>query len=103
MSREYNAELVEVTLAHYVQNIYTAGIEVVNVLAKMQESLALEEGAEVPSSIVRQIAAERASLEEEQEAVHHEKRHWRRKRRTGPTLLLISRPGWRQCLARRPT
>jgi hypothetical protein len=48
LSREYNAELVEVTLAHCVRNIYTATIEAVSFFAKMQDSVALAEGADVP-------------------------------------------------------
>jgi hypothetical protein len=73
LSREYNAELAEVTLAHCVQNIYTAEIEAVSVLVRMHDSAALADGADVPPSVVRQIAAERARLEDNREAIRQER------------------------------
>jgi septal ring factor EnvC (AmiA/AmiB activator) len=72
-SREYNSELAEVTLAHCVRNIYTARIEEVNILTKMQDSTVMAEGAEVPPSVVWQIIAERARLEEDREVVRLER------------------------------
>jgi septal ring factor EnvC (AmiA/AmiB activator) len=62
-----------VTLAHCVWNIYTARIEAVSFFAKMQDSVALAEGADVPPSVVRQIIAERAILEDDREAIRQER------------------------------
>jgi hypothetical protein len=62
-------KLAEVTLAHCVRNIYTTGIEAVNVLTKMQDSSALAEGVDVPPSVVQHITAERARLEDEREVL----------------------------------
>jgi hypothetical protein len=83
LSREYNVELAEVTFAHCVQNIYIAEIEPVNVLAKMQDSTALAEGTEAPPSVVRQIAAEQARLEEDREVVHLEREELEKEREDG--------------------
>jgi chromosome segregation ATPase len=56
-----------------VWSIYTAGIEAVNILTKMQDSTALAGGAEVPPSVIRQIAAERARLEGNREVLRQER------------------------------